>query len=205
MISNNFLASLYKSKINGLGKNQSNFDGIHTVLDMIGVADPIGISDGINALIYLGQGDFKNAGISALGIVPYIGDTAKGARLGAKALKFADKADDVADAGKILRKSETVGNLNKFIKPKELRHIGVPGKNAGIREVVGTEIEARQLFNQQIEKATLKEVKPGVLVGKDINGVTYTFRAKSSKISDYVTTIDVNGIDGLRIIKFVEK
>lgn len=83
------------------------------MLDMIGVADPIGISDGINALIYLGQGDFKNAGISALGIVPYIGDTAKGARLGAKALKFADKADDVADVGKALKKAENAKNIAK--------------------------------------------------------------------------------------------
>ena len=76
------------------------------MLDAVGVVDPFGISDGINALIYLGQGDFKNAGISALGIVPYIGDTAKGARLGAKALKFADKADDVADAGKALTRAK---------------------------------------------------------------------------------------------------
>ena len=122
-----------------------------------------------------------------------------------KATKAVDRIDDVSDAGKILQKTKTVRNFNKFVKPEELRHIGVPGKNAGIREVVGTEIEARQLFNQQIEKSTLKEVKPGVFVGKDKNGIIYTFRAKSSKISDYVPTIDVNGIDGLRKIKFVEK
>ena len=113
VISNNFLASLDKSKISGSG---TNLDGIHTMLDAVGVVDPIGISDGINALIYLGQGDFKNAGISALGIVPYIGDTAKGARLGAKALKFADKADDVSDAGKALKKAGNVVEVGKTAK-----------------------------------------------------------------------------------------
>ena len=105
VVRNNFLASLDKTEISA---SDTNLDGIHTMLDAVGVVDPFGISDGINALIYLGQGDFKNAGISALGIVPYIGDTAKGARLGAKALKFADKADDVADAGKALKKAENI-------------------------------------------------------------------------------------------------
>ena len=122
-----------------------------------------------------------------------------------KVTKAADRIDDVSDVGKILQKSKTVRNFNKFLKPEELRHIGVPGRNYGIREVVGTEIEARQLFNQQIEKSTLKEVKPGVFVGKDKNEIRYSFRAKSSEISAYVPTIDVNGIDGLRKIKFVEK
>lgn len=56
---------------------------------------------------------------------------------------------DGSDIGMILKTSETAVNFNKFVKTKKLLHIGVPGKNAGIREVVGTEIEARQLFNQQ--------------------------------------------------------
>ena len=125
MISNNFLASLDKSEISD---SDTNLDGIHTMLDIIGVANPAGISDGINALIYLGQGDFKNAGISALGIVPYIGDTAKGARLGAKALKFADKADDVADAGKALKKVEELNASGLYRTLKDSKSVGVGKK-----------------------------------------------------------------------------
>lgn len=117
-IRNNFLASADKSEM-GLFKDSrikqgdkgKGVENLHTLLDAVGVVDPFGVSDGINALIYLGQGDFKNAGISVLGIVPYVGDTAKGARLGAKVLKFADKADDVADAGKALNRAENVENV----------------------------------------------------------------------------------------------
>lgn len=56
---------------------------------------------------------------------------------------------DDSDIGMIIKSSETAVNFNKFVKIKKLLHIGVLGKNEGIREVVGTEIEARQLFNQQ--------------------------------------------------------
>ena len=84
--------------------------------DLVNRSDPGGIADGFNALIYLGQGDFKNAGISAAGMIPYIGDTAKGARLGAKALKFTDKADDVADTGKALKKAEKAAEAGKTAK-----------------------------------------------------------------------------------------
>ena len=56
---------------------------------------------------------------------------------------------DDSDIGMILKSSETAVNFNKFVKIKKLLHIGVLRKNAEIREVVGTEIEARQLFNQR--------------------------------------------------------
>ena len=114
-LGNKFLDSADRFEIRNSGIKQRNINGVHTLLDMIGVADPTGISDGFNALIYLGQGDFKNAGISAAGMIPYIGDTAKGARLGVKALKFADKADDVVDAGKALKKADKVVKAEKHI------------------------------------------------------------------------------------------
>ena len=115
-LGNKFLDSADRFEIRNSGIKQRNINGVHTLLDMIGVAEPTGISDGFNALIYLGQGDLKNAGISAIGLVPYVGDTAKGARLGAKALKFADKADDVADTGKALKKAEKAAEAGKTAK-----------------------------------------------------------------------------------------
>ena len=89
------------------------------------------------------------------------------------------------------------------MSPDELRNIGNPGRNSGIREIDGVEEDAKRFFNQQVISTTVREVQDGVFVGKDLNGITYTFRGKSSKISDYVPTIDVNGIKGLRKIKFI--
>ena len=60
-------------------------------LDFVGIFDPTGISDAVNALIYLGRGQFGNAGISALAIIPFIGDIGKGGKYGAKALKYSDE------------------------------------------------------------------------------------------------------------------
>lgn len=46
-------------------------------LSVIGIFDPTGIADGADAVISLGRGDYWGAGISALGIIPYLGDLAK--------------------------------------------------------------------------------------------------------------------------------
>ncbi|HET6881835.1 MAG TPA: polymorphic toxin-type HINT domain-containing protein [Pirellulales bacterium] len=60
---------------------------IQLVLDVIGVLDPTGAADGINAVISLLRGNFLDAAVSALGaIFPYLGDIAKLGKFG----KFAD-------------------------------------------------------------------------------------------------------------------
>jgi len=64
-------------------------DVAHNTLDLIGFFDPFGIADGLNALLYLGQGDYVNAALSAVSIVP-LGDFAKG-------LKYADEAEEIIE------------------------------------------------------------------------------------------------------------
>ncbi|MDO5088132.1 MAG: hypothetical protein Q4D74_11090, partial [Comamonadaceae bacterium] len=46
-------------------------------LDIVGIFDPTPISDGSNALISLFRGDFLGAGLSAVSMIPYVGDAAK--------------------------------------------------------------------------------------------------------------------------------
>jgi hypothetical protein len=64
-------------------------------LDIAGIVDPTPISDGSNTAISLFRGDWGGAGISALGMIPYLGDAAKLGKLGkwgetiAKAVDFA--------------------------------------------------------------------------------------------------------------------
>jgi hypothetical protein len=62
-------------------------DRFQAVLDVLGVVDPTPISDGLNALIYASRGQWGNAGVSVLGIVPYVGDAAKTAKYGVRAAK----------------------------------------------------------------------------------------------------------------------
>lgn len=73
-------------------------------LDIAGIFDPTPISDGASGLISLFRGDFVGAGISAISIVPYVGDAAKLGKLGryaqtlAKAVEAAKASPEVAKA-----------------------------------------------------------------------------------------------------------
>lgn len=51
-------------------------------LDIAGIFDPTPISDGSNAVISLIRGDWGGAALSAVGIIPYLGDAAKLGKLG---------------------------------------------------------------------------------------------------------------------------
>jgi A nuclease of the HNH/ENDO VII superfamily with conserved WHH len=64
-------------------------------VSLAGIVDPTPVSDGIGAVWALADGEWIDAGISALGVVPYIGDLAKAGKLGAFA-RTIEKAVDLA-------------------------------------------------------------------------------------------------------------
>lgn len=69
----------------GLGSAQKELalDLTQMGLDVAGLFDPTPVSDGANGVISLLRGDFLGAGISAVSMIPYIGDAAKLGKLGA--------------------------------------------------------------------------------------------------------------------------
>ncbi|QTD46072.1 hypothetical protein [Ottowia testudinis] len=73
-------------------------------LDVAGIFDPTPISDGANTLISLGRGDWLGAGLSAVSMIPYVGDAAKLGKLGKYAQTVA-KAIDAARANPALRQA----------------------------------------------------------------------------------------------------
>ncbi len=68
-------------------------------LDLVGIFDPSPIADGANTGISLIRGDLMGAGISAAGMIPYLGDLAKLGKLGkypqkiARAIALAAKSE----------------------------------------------------------------------------------------------------------------
>lgn len=100
-------------------KKSGWIDKLQTGLDLVGIGDPTGIADGVNGLIYLFQGDFANAGISAAALIPYAGDAGKAARL-------ANKATDLAKSEKLIKNAQKLypqkaGKIeNHHITPKYL-------------------------------------------------------------------------------------
>jgi hypothetical protein len=70
---------------------------IQTGLDIIGFILVIGeVADGINAILYLAQGDFLNAGISAAALIPVVGSAATAGR---QVYRAVDVATTVARTG----------------------------------------------------------------------------------------------------------
>ncbi len=92
-------------------------------------------------------------------------------------------------------------NVWSKIETDVLKNIGVPAENNGIRALKGTVDDAFNFFKAQVNPNTIQEVKPGVFVGKDASGITFTYRAVSKSGPP---TIDVNGVSGIRKIKFIE-
>jgi len=65
------------------------------VLDITGIIDPTPLSDGTSALISMGRGNGWDAAISAISIIPYVGDVAKLGKL-PRYLISIEKAIDIA-------------------------------------------------------------------------------------------------------------
>ncbi|MEX2593632.1 MAG: DUF4157 domain-containing protein [Anditalea sp.] len=75
-------------------KDPSAMDIVHGALDLAGFIPVLGaIPDGVNAAIYAIEGDWSNAGFSAVAMVPGWGDGVKlGAMAGKSAIKVSEKA-----------------------------------------------------------------------------------------------------------------
>ena len=85
-------------------------------LDIVGIVDPSGIADGLNASLQAKNGDWLGAGISALGVIPYVGDVAKVGKIG-KDVKIINNAiDEVKSAKQLLNE----GRSGKQEKLREL-------------------------------------------------------------------------------------
>ncbi|MEL6865014.1 MAG: polymorphic toxin-type HINT domain-containing protein [Bacteroidota bacterium] len=74
-------------------------DWVQTGLDVVGLVPGLGeVADGVNALIYLGRGDYTNAALSAAAMVPLAG-------AGATAAKYINKSGLLDDAaGAVLKR-----------------------------------------------------------------------------------------------------
>ena len=85
--------------------NMSVMDGLHLALDVAGLIPGIGeIADGANALLYLAEGDYANAALSAAAMIPFAGAAATTAKYARKvdalagAVRAADRAAGAASA-----------------------------------------------------------------------------------------------------------
>jgi RHS repeat-associated protein len=99
-------------------------DAVQTTLDVVGLVPGLGeVADGVNALIYLGRGDYTNAGLSAAAMIPFAGWAATGGKFINKGLKYSKKAISKVD---IVKKGDDIAlglgdDLFKFAENKGLK------------------------------------------------------------------------------------
>ncbi|WP_205635700.1 RHS repeat-associated core domain-containing protein, partial [Algoriphagus ratkowskyi] len=107
--------------VGDLGGNYSlqGDDILSAGLDLVGVLDPTGVADGLNAGLQAKNGDWLGAAISTAGIIPYIGDVAKVGKIG-KDLKIINNAIDAVRSG------DKVSSTSRAARREAMRDAGIP-------------------------------------------------------------------------------
>jgi hypothetical protein len=88
-------------------KSMNKLDYASLTADIVGIFDPTPASDTIGALLSVAKGDFWGAGLSIVGMIPYVGDLGK---LG-KIAKLAPRTAKALEA--MLKYSDNLANLGR--------------------------------------------------------------------------------------------
>lgn len=190
-------------------------DTAQIVLDIAGIADPTPISDGLNTAISILRGDFVGAGISAVSMVPYLGDAAKAGKAGKWAQTIANAAELAAKDSKFAKLiSPTLGKLDDAIDsiPQKVFDSLPTEMQTSLRKIqssadqlsrgIKTEITHR-LGNRQIsingqrwnlpEKASSKSIPNGDSIGNSLQELTDRVQSKWDKSK--LTATEQNSIN----------
>ncbi|NLZ74272.1 MAG: hypothetical protein GX905_10770 [Bacteroidales bacterium] len=113
--------------------NLAGTDILIATLDIVGIFDPTGIADIAAASLEASEGNWGSAFLSGLGVIPYVGDLGKTAKIGKhaktinKAIESAKTAENLKTANKVvdvkLRKNVVEKILKNAPKTKDGRYI----------------------------------------------------------------------------------
>ena len=108
----------------------------------------------------------------------------------------------------LLRESIESGNIKNFYDRswsiEEMKNLPY-GKQTVNRELLGNATDAKKFFDSQVLADTIETTSNGTILGKNKDGIVFSYRTESSYLSDYVPTITINGVKGLKKLKFIEK
>jgi len=139
------LQSLVKSKEWELAK---------TAVDAAGIADPTPISDGISTVMSLAEGDFIGAGLSAVSILPYLGDALAKPLKGIRALK---RIKEVSEA--ILKATKKLDQLkDKLVRRREAARRAREAKRKAVGSV--EECAAKGKWGDDVQLPTTGKWNP---------------------------------------------
>ena len=170
-------------------------NAIHNILDVAGFIPGFGaFSDALNSIVYALEGDWYNAGMSALAVIPGLGDIAKGIEKASKLFRKSGKIYKALNsASKFISKVDDVlGSIASISRVDDVLGFATKGGDEaiGAAEKVANKSIASQRRNA-VRKAWLIEYNDVINGGK---GVTRQWSA--SEIKELINTKKVKGYFG---------
>jgi RHS repeat-associated protein len=178
-------------------KESSNWlSWVQTGLDIVGFIPVVGeIADGANALIYLSQGDYVNAGISAAAMIPVVGDLGKLFKYGKKLDKLLEASKGVSGVYEItLKNGDKYVGQSKDVAKRLKQHFKKPGNGIdpdNIADVRVTEVHGQPVMREVFEQRTINGITKGAHP-RDVDGILNSRNpigpARASAMSNTVST-----------------
>lgn len=122
-------------------------------VDAAGIVDPTPISDGISAVMSVAKGDWIGAGLSAVSMIPYLGDAVAKTAKGARALKKLEAlASEIKSTMKALEDAVAKRRIaNRKAAAEEVRAARKEAANAcakcSAEQKYGTQLPSRGTWN----------------------------------------------------------
>ncbi len=146
-------------------KNESSNDSgwlswVQGGLDLIGAIPVIGeVADAVNAGIYLYNGDYENAAISALAIIPVVGDLGKIYKYSKKLAKLIEKVKGVSGVYEITTKSgkKYIGQSKDIGKRLKQHNKSAKFKSDEIVDVKVTEVKGNKVSREVFEQRKIND------------------------------------------------
>ena len=172
--------SISRGKANPLSEHRQllkEYKWYNTVLDLVGIVDPTGIADGINAISYFRQGHIFFGMLSLVSLIPYAGDLVakpilalvKLGKFGTGGMKGINAAAKSGNAGKLAGEATKAGGKTaEFVKGFGNTSVGKWLNNF-----------ASKLSNFKIP---LIGSRPFKSLGNDVKTYTKTFTAASKQM-----------------------
>ena len=151
---------------------------VHMALDAVGVVDPTGVVDTANAAMYLTEGQYRDAGLTFLGVIPILGDTAKGA-------KYADEAVTVVK--KVIVIGEGMDDIKIAAKSIDAKWYQAWGKFFGDNFDLGESLRRNERWIRiKIEEGyTIYDI--GIDESRNMRSAFYELEQRIIKELDYPT------------------
>ena len=204
------------SDLNNLPPEQKELllDVTQFALDIIGIFEPTPFADGTNTIISLTRHDWWGAGLSLVGVIPYLGDLAK----------FGKIPKYVAKVERIIQVARTDGKFAVMVRPVlaklkaaldrlPLDKLATPVENAvkqmskKIGDFLGGNkaLRMERLTDEMLIKLFGSTKNVGTLVRRNVTTAVECFERKGVRQSDwagYLKGIDLHAVKPIEVVKF---